>query len=70
MKMLRIVLQLFAVLCALSTMVLADEIVLQNGLGEYTGCQDTWILQYAKEGLVMQEYSPDRIDVYSDTCLS
>ncbi len=48
----------------------ADEIVLQNGLGEYTGCQDTWILQYAKEGLVMQEYMPDRFDVYSDTCLA
>ncbi len=48
----------------------AKEIVLQNGLNGYNGCQDTWILRYAKEGLVMQEYMPDRFDVYSDTCLS
>lgn len=48
----------------------AKEIVLQNGLNGYNGCQDTWILQYAKEGLVMQEYMPDRFDVYADTCLS
>ena len=48
----------------------AKEIVLQNGLNGYEGCQDTWILRYAKEGLVMQEYMPDRFDVYSDTCLN
>ncbi len=70
MKRIRIVLQLFVVLCALNSIVSAQKIVLQNGLGEYNGCQDTWILQYAKEGLVMQEYMPDRFDVYSDTCLA
>lgn len=48
----------------------AKEIVLQNGLDGYSGCQDTWILRYTKEGLVMQEYMPDRFDVYADTCLS
>lgn len=48
----------------------AKEIVLQNGLNGYNGCEDTWILRYAKEGLIMQEYMPDRIEVYADTCLS
>ena len=48
----------------------AEEIVLQNGLNGYNGCEDTWILRYAKEGLIMQEYMPDRIEVYADTCLS
>ncbi len=61
---------IFLILTFVTLSISADEIVLQNGLGEYTGCQDTWILQYAKEGLVMQEYMPDRFDVYSDTCLA
>ena len=48
----------------------AKEIVLQNGLNGYSGCQDTWILRYAKEGLIMDTYMPERFDVYADTCLS
>ena len=48
----------------------AKEIVLQNGLNGYEGCVDTWILRYAKEGLIMDAYMPERFDVYADTCLS
>lgn len=48
----------------------AKEIVLQNGLNGYGGCVDTWILRYAKEGLIMDTYMPGRFDVYADTCLS
>ena len=48
----------------------AKEIVLQNGLNGYDGCVDTWILRYAKEGLIMDTYMPERFDVYADTCLS
>ncbi len=64
-----LVITLFALsVCFLTTN--AKEIVLQNGVDGYEGCQDSWILRYAKEGLVMQEYMPDRFDVYADTCLS
>jgi hypothetical protein len=59
---------IFSGMCVLCTF--AGEIVLQNGLNGYSGCVDTWILRYAKEGLIMQEYMPDRIEVYADTCLS
>ncbi len=62
-----LILLFFSGMCVLNTF--AEEIVLQNGLDGYDGCKDTWILRYAKEGLVMQEYMPERFDVYSDTCL-
>ena len=65
-----IVFKAFLLLCLISTVGFSKEIVLQNGLDGYQGCGDTWVLQYAKEGLVMQEYMPDRFDVYSDTCLA
>ncbi len=58
------------VCCLFTGILLANEVVLQNGLNGYEGCQDTWMLRYAKDGLVMQEYMPDRFDVYSDTCLA